>query len=234
MATYTAGDQINRALRMLGVLAEGEIPSASVSADALIALNQMLDSWSTENLSIYSSTDQSYVWPAGQVTRTLGPTGDFVGFRPVSLDDSTYFVLNGVSYPIEMISDEQYNNIAVKATSSTIPSVMNVMMTNPNMSMTLWPIPSAPITFHFFSNILLTQPAALATVLSFPPGYLKAFAYNLALEIAPEFGVDPAKDVRRNAMISKRNIKRINSPIDTLQMPMGLVTRSGQSNIITG
>lgn len=33
MATYTAGDQINRALRLLGVLAEGETPSASVSQD---------------------------------------------------------------------------------------------------------------------------------------------------------------------------------------------------------
>ena len=31
MTTYTAGEQINRALRLLGVLAEGETPSASVS-----------------------------------------------------------------------------------------------------------------------------------------------------------------------------------------------------------
>ena len=43
MAIYTAGDQINRALRLLGVLAEGETPSASVSQDALMALNQMID-----------------------------------------------------------------------------------------------------------------------------------------------------------------------------------------------
>ena len=42
MAT-TAGDQINRALRLLGVLAEGETPSAEVSQDALIALNQMME-----------------------------------------------------------------------------------------------------------------------------------------------------------------------------------------------
>jgi len=43
MATYSAADQINRALRLLGVLAEGETPSASVSQDALMALNQMID-----------------------------------------------------------------------------------------------------------------------------------------------------------------------------------------------
>ena len=40
----TAGDQINGALRLLGVLAEGESPSAATSQDALAALNQMIDS----------------------------------------------------------------------------------------------------------------------------------------------------------------------------------------------
>ena len=75
MATYTAGDQINRALRLLGVLAEGETPSASVSQDALTALNQMIDSWNTERLSVFNTIDQTFTWPAGEIQRHLGPTG---------------------------------------------------------------------------------------------------------------------------------------------------------------
>jgi hypothetical protein len=43
MAT-TAADQINGALRLIGMLAEGEVPSAATSQDALTALNQMRDS----------------------------------------------------------------------------------------------------------------------------------------------------------------------------------------------
>ena len=82
MAT-TAGDQINRALRLLGVLAEGETPSAATSQDALLAMNQMIDSWNTERLSVFSTQDQVFSWPAGEIRRTLGPTGDFVGNRPV-------------------------------------------------------------------------------------------------------------------------------------------------------
>ena len=58
MATYSAADQINRALRLLGVLAEGETPAASVSEDALMALNQMIDSWNTERLSVFCTIDQ--------------------------------------------------------------------------------------------------------------------------------------------------------------------------------
>jgi len=83
MATYTAGEQINRALRLLGVLAEGETPSADMSNDALTALDQMIDSWNTERLSVFATQDQMFTWPAGEITRTLGPSGNFVGLRPV-------------------------------------------------------------------------------------------------------------------------------------------------------
>jgi hypothetical protein len=34
MATYTAGEQINRALRLIGMLAEGETPSAATAQDS--------------------------------------------------------------------------------------------------------------------------------------------------------------------------------------------------------
>ena len=73
MATYTAGEQINRALRLLGVLAEGETPSAAVSQDCLMALNQMIESWNTERLSVFSTIDQICNWPVDQINATLGP-----------------------------------------------------------------------------------------------------------------------------------------------------------------
>ena len=55
--TTSAGDQINGALRLIGMLAEGETPSAATSADSLTALNQMIDSWNTERLSVFSTQD---------------------------------------------------------------------------------------------------------------------------------------------------------------------------------
>jgi hypothetical protein len=104
--TTSAGDQINGALRLIGQLAEGETPSAATSADALTAMNQMLDSWSSERLSVFSTQDQVFTWPASTATRTLGPTGDFVGNRPVLVDDSTYFrdPSNNISFGIKLIN----------------------------------------------------------------------------------------------------------------------------------
>lgn len=232
----TAGDQINRALRLLGVLAEGETPSASTSQDSLVALNQMIDSWNTENLSTFVTQDQIFTWPAGQITRTLGPTGDFVGNRPIIMDDATYFRDPGtnVSFGIKIINQQQYNGIAVKTVSSTYPQVLWVNMGYPDVDLTIYPRPTRDLEWHFISAQELDKPATLATDLLFPPGYLRAFTYNLAMEIAPEFGVEPSPQVQRIAMTSKRNLKRINNPDDVMSMPYALVAQRQRFNVYSG
>ena len=232
----SAGDQINRALRLLGVIAEGETPSASMSQDALVALNQLIDSWNTENLSTFVTQDQIFTWPAGQITRTLGPTGDFVGNRPILMDDATYFRDPGtnVSFGIKIINQAQYNGIAVKTVSSTYPQVLWVNMGYPDVDLTIYPRPTRDLEWHFISAQELDKPATLATDLLFPPGYLRAFTYNLAMEIAPEFGVEPSPQVQRIAMTSKRNLKRINNPDDVMSMPYALVAQRQRFNVYAG
>lgn len=232
----TANDQINAALRLIGQLAEGETPSAATSIDALAALNQMLDSWNTERLMIYNTQDQVFTWPADILSRTLGPTGDFVGNRPVQLDDSTYFrdPSTGVSYGIKFINQQQYDGIAVKTVTSTFPQVMWINMDNPNIQMTIYPKPTRLLEWHFISVDELVQPATLATQLVFPPGYMRAFKYNLACEIAPEFGVEPSPQVQRIAMTSKRNLKRINNPDDIMGLPYSLIATRQRWNVFAG
>jgi hypothetical protein len=236
MATYSAGEQINRALRLLGVLAEGETTSAAVMQDSLMAMNQMIDSWNTERLSVFSTQDQVFNWPPDLITRTLGPTGDFVGNRPILVDDATYFrdATTNVSYGIKLINQQQYDGIAVKTVTSTYPQVMFVNMTYPNITMTIYPKPTRVLEWHIVSVDKLSEPATLATILAFPPGYLRAFTYNLAMEIAPEFGVEPSEQVKRIAMTSKRNLKRINNPDDVMSMPYAIVATRQRFNIYAG
>ena len=235
MAT-TAGDQINAALRLIGMLAEGETPSANTSNDALSALDQMIDSWNTERLTVFSTQDQVFTWTPNQISRTLGPTGNFVGNRPILIDDSTYFKdpTNGISFGIKLINQQQYNGIAVKTVTSTYPQVMWVNMSYPNIDMYVYPVPTKALEWHFISVTELTQPATLATSLTFPPGYLRCFKYNLACEIATEFGVEPPANVARIAMTSKRNLKRINNPDDIMSLPYSIVGTRQRFNIFAG
>ena len=241
MATYTAADQINRALRLLGVLAEGETPSAAMSQDALTALNQMIDSWNTERLSVFSTIDQKVDWPTYSINETLGPTGSLIrlngtAVRPILVDDATYFrdPQTNVSYGIKLINQQQYDGIAVKTVTSTYPQVMFVNMTYPDIDIYIYPKPTRLLEFHFISVEELSQPATLDTDILFPPGYLRAFTYNLACEIAPEFGVEPSPQVKRIAMSSKRNLKRINNPDDIMSMPYSLIATRQRFNVYAG
>ena len=234
--TTTAADQINGALRLIGQLAESEVPTAAASQDALTARNQMIDSWNTERLSIFSTQDQVFSWAPGLISRTLGPSGDFTGNRPVLLDDSTYFKdpASGISYGIKMINQQQYDGIAVKTVTSTYPQVLWINMSYPNIEMYVYPVPTKVLEWHFISVEELTQPATLTTTLAFPPGYLRAFRYNLACEIAAEFGVEPPPTVARIAMTSKRNLKRINNPDDIMSIPYAIVATRQRFNIYAG
>ena len=236
MATYTANEQINGALRLIGMLAEGETPSAATSQDALLALNQMIDSWSTERLSVFSTQDQVFLWGPGAIHRTLGPSGNFVGNRPILLDDSTYFKdpSNGISFGIKIINQQQYDGIAVKTVTSTYPQVMWINMDYPNIDMYVYPVPTKVLEWHFISVTELDQPASLSTVIAFPPGYLRAFRYNLACEIAAEFGVEAPPSVARIAMASKRTLKRINNPDDIMSLPYSIVATRQRFNIFAG
>jgi len=232
----TAGDIIYGSLRLIGQLAEGETPSSETAQDALNAMNQMIDSWNTERLAVFSTQDQVFSWLPGFRSRTLGPSGDFVGNRPVLVDDATYFrdPANGISFGIKIINQQQYDGIAVKTVTSTYPQVLWINMSYPNIEMYVYPVPTKLLEWHFISVEELTQPATLSTDLAFPPGYLRAFRYNLACELAPEFGVEPSRQVQRIAMTSKRNLKRINNPDDIMALPYSIVATRQRFNIFAG
>ena len=229
----TAGDLIKGSLRLIGMLAEGEEPSAATMQDSIAAMNAMIESWDTERLSVFSTQDQVFSWPANQSVRTLGPTGNFVGDRPILVDDSTYFkdASTGLSFGIRLINQQQYNGIALKTVTSTYPQVMWVNMTYPNIEMTIYPVPTKTLEWHIVSVDKLTEVADVSTAIDFPPGYIRAFRYNLAMELAPEFGVEPSPQVQRIAMTSKRTLKRINNPDDLMAIPYAIVATRQRYNI---
>ena len=229
----TAGELIKGALRLIGQLAEGEEPSADTMQDSIAAMNQMIQSWDTERLSVFSTQDQIFTWPAYEMTRTIGPTGDFVGNRPIEIDDATYFKdpASGLSFGVKLINQQQYDGIAFKTVTSTYPQMMFVNNTFPDLTMTVYPVPVKALEWHIISVEMLKEVDSVATDMSFPPGYLRAFRYNLAMELAPEFGVEPSPQVTRIAMTSKRNLKRINNPNDLMAIPYPIVATRQRYNI---
>ena len=170
-------------------------------------------------------------------TQPTGISGFGIGLhwaQELTLLLSGWLVMFGVSYGIKFINQDQYNGIAVKTSTSTFPQVIFVNNTFPDVEMYVYPRPTQDLEWHFISVQELTQPATLSTELHFPPGYMRAFAYNLAMEIAPEFGVEPSPQVQRIAMTSKRNLKRINNPYDVMSLPYAVVANRQRFNIYAG
>jgi len=230
----TVQQSIEGALRTIGQLEQGETPKPDTLDDAMEVFNDMIDSWSTERLAVFCTDDQVFTWPVNEITRTLGPTGDFVGNRPVQVDDSTYFKTQNLSYPLILINEEQYNGIAQKNVTSTYPQVMFVNYTMPDITMKIYPMPTSTLEMHIISVQVLTQATSLSQTLIIPPGYRRAFKYNLGVEIASEFGIDAPPRVINIANTAKKNIKRINSPGDVMSMPYTLVARRQRFNIFSG
>src|SRR5690242_5956509 len=83
---YTSLDLIKSALRLAGVLGTGETPSAAEGQDALVILNQMLDSWNAERLMIYTVARQVFSLVANKQAYTLGSGGDFDTPRPPKIE----------------------------------------------------------------------------------------------------------------------------------------------------
>ena len=232
----TALDIIKRSMRLIHVLDADEEPSASESADALAAMNDMLDSWSTDRAYIFTIKEDSVTWPTATQSRTIGATGNFVTTRPTKIGGSSYFTdANSNDYILEQLATKAaYSAIVAKSTSSTLPQYMYYEPSFPDGTLYIWPVPDTSLTIKLHSPEQLTQFTALTTPVSFPPGYKHAFTTSVAEEIAPEFGVAVPPEVAKSAFKSRTKIRRLNRVVPVSQVEVSAFSQGRSFNIFTG
>jgi len=68
-------DIISGALKDIGALAGGEVPTAEAVQDALNMMNGMIDQWSNESMMVSYKTEIIFPVTPGQVQYTIGPGG---------------------------------------------------------------------------------------------------------------------------------------------------------------
>jgi len=75
-------DIISRALKDIGALEAGEVPTADAAQDAFDMLNDIIDQWSNEGMMIYNVTEIVFPLISGQTQYTIGPdpsTANYIG-----------------------------------------------------------------------------------------------------------------------------------------------------------
>lgn len=208
----TALALIESAMRVVGIISSGagETPTADEANDALDSLNDLLESMSLENLFVWGQSDQTFATVAGQASRTIGPTGQFVSTaRPVRISGA-YCTVQGVDYPIEIIGQAEYNDIPLKTQQQQIIERLLYVNDIPNGIITMWPTPSAVVSLVLSIDRVMTQVPTLATVLTYPPGYLNYMKHALGIMLSPDYGITPSQAVLDIARGSRASIKRAN------------------------
>lgn len=67
---------ISRAMKDIGALAAGEVPTADEAQDGLDMLNDMLAQWSNENMMVFYRTEIVFPCVQNQTQYTIGPNGN--------------------------------------------------------------------------------------------------------------------------------------------------------------
>ncbi|MES2355609.1 MAG: hypothetical protein V4568_14665 [Pseudomonadota bacterium] len=233
----TGLDLLSGSLRLIGVLAANETPSSTEANNALESLNLMIDSWSNERLLINSIVREVFALVGGQQTYTFGTGGNFNSSRPMLIETALLQIPSTtpvVEIPVGILNKDQYAAETIKTLAATYPRCLYNDDNYPLANINVWPVPSAVCSLVFYSVKPLTTIAALTTTISVPLGYQRALKYNLALELAPEYGKTVSPEVIGIAVSSKADIKRMNSKPSYLRVDDALQAKPAGWNWYTG
>jgi hypothetical protein len=237
----TANGLITKAMRLIGSLGKGEQPDSDEATDGLASLNSMLDAWQIERLMVYQIVQNSHTWPTTTTSRTIGSGGNFAVQRPVRIEAAYAMDSSNQWFPLVVLQNRnEYDSIVVKSTGSTLPEYLFYDPAYPLGVIYLYPVPSVQLTLKLNTWQTLQSFASLTTDLALPPGYQRAIEFNLAMELAAEYGkgkeIDP--QVPFIATQSKAAIKTINQPsmvaqVEAAVAALGKIAGGGRYNIFT-
>jgi hypothetical protein len=194
----TAQELIKSSLRTLGVIASGETPAAEELNDALAALNSMLDSWSAQGLKVPSLTQVSVPLLAGTASYSIGTGGTVAVARPSEVIGGYIRDSGGHDYPLSILSAGEYRGIGEKTTSSR-PTGVFYDPSYPIGYLRFYPTPDTNETAYLDCLTPGTAIAGLTSTVNVPADYIRAIKYQLAIEIAPEYGREPSAIVAARA-----------------------------------
>ena len=199
-------DLIRSSLRLIGAISSSEAPAADESMDALEALNMMLSSWGAVRFLSKNTQTISHTLN-GSTSYSVGIGGDINVTRPTSIYTAIYS--NGTQdYAVNVLDYVDYEQITTKNIGGSIPEYVVLKPDYPLSTLYVFPAISGGVL-----NLSTVRPQTELGINDdvqdiYPPEWIRAIKYNLAIEIAPEYGVTVAPEIVALAKEAKDTVMR--------------------------
>jgi hypothetical protein len=209
----TVRELIRKSMLLIGTISSGENLSADEAADGLASLNDLLDSWSTDGLLIPAMAREEFTLTPSQASYTIGTSGNFNTTNPQIIEEARLLETSGTAFeiPIKIYSVQEYADIKIKTLTSSQPEALYFQRASPLSTIYLYPVPSTANKLVLYSRKALSNFASVNDSIALPPGYQRALRYNLALELAVEYGKQAREEIVMTAQDLKAQLMRVNA-----------------------
>jgi len=207
---------IESAYRKISVYAAGETISADDINAGLIGFQDLLAELAGEALLVPSLVPQIITLVIDQRVYTIGEDGapDLDAVRPDQIV-SAFVREGGYDYPVRIIGEDGYNGIYNKSSGGTRPRFLWYNPTVPNGEINVFPPPSSADSLYVYYPMQFSDSAILTADImidvGIPRNYHNPLVFLLAIDLAPEHGIDPSMIVAVRADQGKDMIRSLNA-----------------------
>src|SRR5215831_5278287 len=129
----TVQQLIESSFRLIGAIVAGESLETNELADALVSLNQMISSWNTEGLSLFSRK---------VIDISVGPQGNGYTLpeRPIRIEAASV-AISGINSPLEIIDAAGWCAITELSQLSVYVRKLYCDYQYPTTTVSIWPTP---------------------------------------------------------------------------------------------
>jgi hypothetical protein len=192
---------------------------STVSADAMQALNLLLQEHSLTPQGLYKVTRENFTLTAADAQYTIGPGGDFSTVRPLKIERA-FTRSDSIDYPIEVFYGSSDYADEEQKTLQDRPASLYMEQGPTTNTLFFYPTPDAAYDLHIWSyksfDISTSTSFAYTSTsqsLGLPHQYEPFIKWNLAQEMAEELGKPVPQLVFKRAQETLEKLKRFNAPI---------------------
>lgn len=185
---------IKGALRLCGVLAQGETPNSTQITEAAEALNLMVKAWQVDGMPLWAIKKISIPLTYNQAIYTIGVGEEVDTAKPLKVIQAYLTDVSGhVDIPMRIITQQEYNILGNK-TSTGQPVQLYYQPLNDTGVLSLFPVPDTVSSTNKQVVILYQRPFddfdSSTDTPDFPQEWHEAIKYGLAVRLAGDYQID--------------------------------------------